>query len=93
MDDFAAAAFRERRAKQTVRRRSLLLHAAVWFAVNVFLVVIWLITGRGTPWFLYVLFGWGIGLAAHGAATYLVTDADDVLLAEEEQRATRHRQT
>lgn len=86
MDDFAATAFRERRARQTIRRRGLLIHAAVWAAVNVFLVVVWLVTGRGTPWFLYVVFGWGIGLVAHGAATYFVTDPDDVLLAEEEDR-------
>lgn len=87
MDDFAAAAFRERRARQTVRRRGLFMHAAVWLTVNVFLVVVWLLTDRGHPWFLYVLFGWGIGLAAHAAATYFVTDPDDVILAEEEQRS------
>lgn len=86
MDDFATAAFRERRAHRTARRRALLVHVAVWITVNVFLVVVWALSGGGTPWFLYVLFGWGIGVAAHAATALLATDPDDILLADEERR-------
>jgi len=45
------------------------IHLGVFAAVQVLLFVIWATTshaGGGTvPWFLYPLFGWGIGLVAH----------------------------
>ena len=49
------------------------IHATVFVAVQVLLVVIWALQwqlgGTSHPWFLYALAGWGIGLAAHYAAT------------------------
>ncbi len=86
MDDFAQAAFRERRARQTLRQRSFYVHAAVYAAVNLFLVVVWMISGSDVPWFLFVAFGWGIGLAAHAAAVYWISKPSDVLLEQEERR-------
>lgn len=49
------------------------IHATVFIAVNVMLIMIWatvwqLNDGPSYPWFIFVLFGWGIGLAAHYAA-------------------------
>ena len=44
------------------------IHATVFVAVQLMLVVVWALTGGGEPWFLYALIGWGIGLAAHFAA-------------------------
>ncbi len=85
-DDFARAAFREREARQIRRRRGFLVHAAIWAAVNVMLVVIWALSGGGHPWFLYPLLGWGIGLVAHGAAAFLVADTDDIVLEREQRR-------
>lgn len=85
-DEFARAAFREREARQIVRRRAFLLHLAVFAATNAFIFVVWLMVGGGFPWFLFVLFGWGIGLVAHGAAAYLLADPTDVVLAREQKR-------
>ena len=85
-DDFARAAFREREARQIVKRRAFLLHLSVWAAVNVFLIVVWALAGGGFPWFLFPLFGWGIGLVAHGATAYLLSDPMDVVLAREQKR-------
>lgn len=50
--------------------RAFHIHATVWFAVNAFLFMVWLVTGAGTPWFLFPAGGWGIGLAAHAAVVY-----------------------
>lgn len=63
----------ERRARHRDRvsrghRQGFRIHATVFVAVQLFLVVIWAATGAHYPWFLYPLFGWGIGLAAHYAA-------------------------
>jgi hypothetical protein len=54
----------------TGAQRGFQIHATVWFAVNAFLAMIWLITGAGFPWFLIPAAGWGIGLAAHATAAY-----------------------
>ncbi len=43
----------------------LAIHVALYALVNAGLVVIWLVTGRGYPWFIWPLFGWGIGVLAH----------------------------
>ena len=51
-------------------QRAFQIHAAVWFAVNAFFFMIWLLGGGGHPWFLYPAMGWGIGLAAHATAAF-----------------------
>ena len=86
MDDFSRAAFREREARQILRRRVFWFHAAIWAATNVFIFVIWVLVGGGYPWFLFVLFGWGIGLAAHGAAAFLLANPEDIVLQREQER-------
>ena len=61
-------------------QRSFQVHATVWFAVNAFLFMIWLITtAPGHPWFLYPAGGWGIGLAIHAASAYSGGQRDDEL--------------
>ena len=54
----------------TAAQRAFQVHAAVWFAVNAFLFMVWLMGGAGSPWFLYPAMGWGIALAAHATAAY-----------------------
>ena len=48
------------------------IHATVFISVEVLIVVIWAaqwqLGGTSYPWFIYPLFGWGVGLAAHYAA-------------------------
>ena len=89
MDEFARAAFREREARQVVKRRAFLVHLAVYVATNVFLFVVWLLIGGGFPWFLFVVFGWGIGIAAHGATAYLLANPTDIVLEREQRRLSK----
>lgn len=86
MDDFARAAFREQEAKQILRRRIFLLHLSVYLTTNLFLIVIWSLTGGGYPWFLFPIFGWGIGLVAHLVVAYLLSDPEEIVLRREQQR-------
>jgi hypothetical protein len=86
MDDFALAAFREREARQILRRRAFLVHASVYAAVNVMLVGVWILAGGGFPWFLFPLMGWGVGLVAHGATAYLLANPNDLVLEREQRR-------
>jgi hypothetical protein len=54
----------------TPAQRAFQIHAATWFSVSAFFVMIWLLGGAGHPWFLYPSGAWGIGLAAHATATF-----------------------
>jgi hypothetical protein len=86
MDDFARAAFREQEAKRILRRRVFDLHLSIYLMTNLFLVVIWALTGAGFPWFVFPLFGWGIGLVAHGSAAFLLADPEEIVLRREQER-------
>ena len=62
---------RRRRRERSARgeRLGFRIHATVFVAVQLMLVVVWALSGGGYPWFLYALGGWGIGLAAHYAVS------------------------
>ena len=46
-------------------KKGFFTHFAVYIVVNILLVVIWAFTGRGFPWFVFPLGGWGIGVIFH----------------------------
>ena len=59
---------RYERAKERVDiLRGFYVHAMVYVIVNLGLAAYNLATSPDRIWFIYVLFGWGIGLVAHGA--------------------------
>jgi hypothetical protein len=68
----AEAEDRRRRRERSARgqRAGFRIHATVFVTVQILLVVTWLLTGSGYPWFLFALGGWGVGLAAHYAAVH-----------------------
>jgi len=74
-DPFERAVRSEREERHRRHRRNAAklfrVHAAVFVAVQLLLFVTWLVTTPGGfPWFVFPFFGWGIGLVAHGFATY-----------------------
>ena len=63
----------ERRAAAVARitdKRDFTKHAVVYCAVNTLLLVIWAASGAGYFWPIWVIAGWGIGLAAHAWRVY-----------------------
>jgi carbon starvation protein CstA len=59
------------RAKRRVRQiKGFYIHATVFVLVNALLLIINMTGSRGEIWFVWPLFGWGIGLAAHGIAVF-----------------------
>lgn len=67
---------KRRKREQMIKsgsRTGFQIHATVFVAVNLLLIAIWALVwqlndGTSYPWFIYVLLGWGVGLAAHFAA-------------------------
>lgn len=82
-DEYAKA---RRRAEAKYR---FFLHAAVYAAVMVLLVLINLLTLPGAIWFIWPLIGWGFAVALHGVGVYLLADKTVVLDALTE-RELRH---
>lgn len=76
-DAFERAAERELERDYHNHKLGFRIHLAVYLAVQAMLVATWAVTSRtedgfGFPWFVFVVFGWGIGLAAHFAAYTVV---------------------
>ncbi len=52
-------------------KRAFALHAAVYVAVNLFLIAVWAITGRRYFWPIWPLLGWGAGLGLRYWSVFL----------------------
>ncbi len=50
--------------------KSFYMHAMTFVVINVFLILLNLISSPGYLWFLWVLLGWGLGLALHAVYTF-----------------------
>ncbi len=63
----------ERRAVRYVRDlKAFYSHAATYAVVIFGLFIINLFTGISTPWFIWPMLGWGVGVAAHGLSVFEV---------------------
>ena len=59
-------------AKRRVQARTgLLIHVLIYLVMNTGFALIWYVSGHGYPWFLWPMFGWGIGIVGH-AVTMLI---------------------
>jgi len=75
--------------KRAKAKQQFKMHLAVYFLVNVFLVVIFFFTTSFRNlfyayfWPKWPIFGWGLGLALHGLSVYFnlfdASNADDVM--------------
>jgi hypothetical protein len=61
---------REAAVKGVKARRDFKTHVAVYVIVNLFLVAIWALSGGGYFWPIWVMLGWGIGVAFNAWDAY-----------------------
>ena len=61
---------REAAVKTIKKRRDFWNHVIVYCIVNLFLIFIWYVSGHGYFWPVWVLAGWGIGLAINAWEAY-----------------------
>lgn len=47
-----------------------MVHARTYVVINVFLVLVWLLTGAAYFWPAWVILGWGLALVFHSMATF-----------------------
>ena len=76
--------------RRVAARHGFHIHALVFVLVNLGLLGLNLVTSPGYPWSAWPLFGWGIGLAAHGLAVYGTrSDWRETAVAREMERMRR----
>ncbi len=61
----------EKAKKRVEAKIGFYIHLAVYIGVNVLLIVINLTTSPQYLWFLWPLFGWGIGVFFHGMSIFV----------------------
>jgi uncharacterized ion transporter superfamily protein YfcC len=61
---------REAAVKRVKAKRDFKTHVVVYLLVNAMLVVIWAVTGAGYFWPIWVIAGWGVGLAINAWTVY-----------------------
>lgn len=70
---------REAAIHRVKAKRGFTQNCVVYVVINAFLVGIWAFSGGGTFWPIWVMLGWGVGLALHGYNVYGrrgITEAD-----------------
>lgn len=61
-----------KKARKIAKEKSdFYIHFVIYLAVNLFLFAQWhALASEAFPWPIFVLFGWGIGIAAHGISAF-----------------------
>jgi hypothetical protein len=79
-------------AKRRVQvRHAFVIHTLMYLVVNAGLIAIWAAAGRGYPWFLFPMIGWGAAVVAHGIALVIGPDsAGEARAIERELQRLRH---
>ncbi len=62
----------EEAKKRVEEKKGFYIHLTVYIVVNIGLVLLWAsATGRGYPWFVWSLGGWGTGILFHYLSVFV----------------------
>ncbi len=75
-----------RARKRTEAKMNFYFDLGLYSIVNVLLFALWWSDGGGFPWFVFVLFFWGLGVISHGLAMFRQSDMFDRMAEAEYQR-------
>ena len=82
-----------RARKRVEAKKGFFIHLTVYLVVNAILVLIWAMTGRGYPWFVWVLLGWGVGVVFNFLGVFFFDRETGWERSEVEKEAERLRQS
>jgi hypothetical protein len=72
-------------------KRDFISHLSTYLVVNAMLILLWVGVGRGYPWFIWPLCGWGIGILAHGVSVAVkLAERSDEEAVEREMKRMPH---
>jgi uncharacterized ion transporter superfamily protein YfcC len=72
-------------------KKDFVTHLCIYIVVNTMLAIIWAITSRGYPWFIWPMLGWGVGLVFHGLSVFVFDRQGNWERSEVEKEAARLR--
>ena len=78
--------FRRRAEERIERRFSFFAHLIIYLVVNTGIFLVWFFVtdhGKGFPWFVIVLAGWGIGLISHLLSVFVFDKMRDRMIDKE----------
>ncbi|MFC2008291.1 2TM domain-containing protein [Chloroflexota bacterium] len=80
-------------AKRRVKaRREFWGNFSAWASVNIVLIIIWALTGRAHPWFLWPLGIWGVFVLFHFLRVFVFEQKTDMGAIEKEAEKIRREQ-
>jgi hypothetical protein len=81
--------------KRVEEKKGFFVHLAVYIVVNIGLILLWWWTsgGKGHPWFVWTLGGWGIGLIFHCLGVFVFNKETGWEQREIEKEAERIRKS
>jgi len=83
----------EQAKKRVEEKKGFYIHFTVYVVVNIMLVLIWAFAaGRGFPWFVFPLGGWGIGILFHFLGVFVFERKSDRAAIEKEAEKIRREQ-
>jgi hypothetical protein len=79
--------------KRVKAKKDFYSHLTAYICVNIFLIIIWaFVAGRGFPWFIFPLCGWGIGIAFHFLGVFVIKETPDRAAIEKEVEKIKREQ-
>jgi hypothetical protein len=79
--------------KRVRQKKEFYNHLVIYTVVNILLVIIWALTSRGYPWFLWPLAGWGIGIIFHASDVFIFHKQSNWERSEIEKEAAKIRKS
>ena len=84
----------EQAKKRVEAKKGFFIHLTVYILVNVLLVLIWAFAaGGGFPWFIFPIFGWGIGILFHYLGVFVFGVKSDRAAIEKEAEKIKREQS
>ena len=81
-------------AKRRVKaKRDVWGHVGAWAAVNIVLIIIWALSDRGHPWFLWPLGIWGVFVLFHYLRVFVFERKSDRVAIEKEVEKIKREQS
>ena len=81
-------------AKRIVKaKRDFWGHFGAWAAINIILIIIWALTDRGYPWFVWPLGIWGVFVLFHFLRVFVWEQKSDIRAIEKEAEKIKREQS